>query len=76
MLLARGMAAGDDAPGHPVDPLSGALLAMMPPTDAAALTYAAPAAEPGGDRLPADGLNALVSECSSLYHRVLFATAT
>ena len=76
VLLARGLAAGDEAPGHPVDPLSGALLAMMPPTDAAALTYAAgplPSQEATG--FPLDGLNALVSGGSSLYHRVLFATA-
>ena len=49
---------------------------MMPPTDAAALTYAAgplPSQEATG--FPLDGLNALVSEASSLYHRVLFATA-
>ena len=76
VLLARGLAAGDEASGHPVDPLSAALLAMMPPADAAALlTYAAgplPSQEATG--FPLDGLNALVSGGSSLYHPALFAT--
>jgi hypothetical protein len=76
LLLARGLAAGDEAPGHPVDPLSAALLAMMPSADAAALlTYAAapvPSQEATG--FPLDGLNTLVSGGSSLYRRALFAT--
>jgi hypothetical protein len=57
-LLARGLAAGQ---GSPADPVSAALLAAMPPADAAAvLAYAAgsPPAQQGA--FPLGGLNALV----------------
>jgi hypothetical protein len=76
VLLARGLAAGDEAAGQPVDPLSAALLGMMPPADATALlAYAAgsqPSLQTAG--LPLGGLNALVSASSSLYQPGLFAT--
>ena len=75
LLLARGLAAGDEGQGQPIDPLSAALLAMMPPPDVAALlTYAAgslPSQETAG--FPLDGLNALVSLPSSLYDAALLA---
>jgi hypothetical protein len=75
VLLARGLAAGDDAPGHPVDPLARALLAVMPPADVAALlTYAAgPLSSQEAAGYPLDGLNALVSQTFSLHARAPFA---
>jgi len=76
VLLARGLAAGDEGAGQPVDPLSAALLGMMPSADATALlAYAAdslPSLQTAG--VPLGGLNALVSASSSLYRPGLFAT--
>jgi hypothetical protein len=88
-LLARGLAAGDAAPGQPVDPLSAALLAAMPEADAAAiLAYAAarpgsgsppaPAAAGGASAawFPLGGLNALVGSAVSLYQPELFGAVS
>jgi hypothetical protein len=77
-LLVQGLAASDQGPGQPVDPLSAALLAMMPAADAAALlTYAAdslPSQETAGFPPEGlDGLNALV-DGPSLYDAARFAT--
>ena len=73
-LLAQGLAAGDAGQGQPADPLSAALLAMMPQADTTALlTYAAgspPSQETTG--FPLDGLNVLV-DGPSLYDASLFA---
>ncbi len=79
-LLARGLAAGQEGSGRPVDPLSAALLAMMPPAEAAAvLAYAAAMLPSAGsppnaatDGFPLGGLNALVGSAASLYHPALF----
>jgi hypothetical protein len=75
-LLARGLAAGDKGSGRPVDPLSSALLAIMPAAEVSALlAYAAdplPGQETGG--FPLDGLNGLVGKDSSLYDPALFST--
>jgi hypothetical protein len=66
-LLARGLAAGQ---GSPADPVSAALLAAMPPADAAAvLAYAAGSPAAAAGAFPLDGLNALVGG-SSLYPAV------
>jgi hypothetical protein len=76
-LLARGLAAGDEGSGRPVDPLSAALLAAMPPAEAAAvLAYAAgaPSQQPGG--FPLGGLNALVGADAPLYQPALFAAVS
>jgi hypothetical protein len=62
-LLARGLAAGQ---GSPADPVAAALLAAMPPADAAAVLASATLARPGGSppglpgAFPLGGLNALV----------------
>jgi hypothetical protein len=83
-LLARGLAAGDGSSGRPVDPLPAALLAMMPPAEAAAaLTYAAGALPSAGsppgaatDGFPLGGLNALVGSAASLYRPALFTAVS
>jgi len=74
-LLARGLLAGEEAPGLPSDPLSAALLAMMPPTAAAALHryYAESLWSQQTAGVPLDGLNALV-DGPSLYDPAVFAT--
>jgi len=77
-LLAQGLAAGDAGQGQPADPLSAALLAMMPQAAMTALLTYAAGSLPSQKRtgFPADGLdglNALV-DGPSLYDAALFGT--
>jgi len=73
-LLARGLAAGQ---GSPSDPVSAALLAAMPPAEAAAVLAYAAGSPPDqrGAPFPLDGLNALVSG-PSLYHAAGFTAVS
>ena len=73
-LLARGLAAGQ---GRPADPVSAALLAAMPPADAAAVLAYAAGSPPGqqGAPFPLGGLNALVSG-PSLYGTAEFTAVS
>jgi hypothetical protein len=73
-LLARGLAAGQ---GSPADPVSAALLAAMPPTDATAVLAFLASSPPGqqGAAFPLGGLNALVSG-PPLYDAARFAAVS